>query len=680
MRSGSRLSFLFLASFVCACGGASKGAANADNANDPDKGLGEYIASQGGVGPFNTSDTPAAVPGGLTLELLDKEKPVKLDGVLQEWPARMPLKQTIRGTTSASVSMAVQYDDTKIWIAGEIGDSEKLVRTSQFGDAEDHASIVLAFPTASGAQAAYEIGLYIGVPGQSSGSVRYRSGGRTGGAVPESKIVEAPVQGGWTFEAVLPWSAFPEARLVRVGLRGALRYTKASAPGTIAAILATGPGDASTPASLPPLPTESEQAMIEKLLVPKGLTDKPPTVDRIADVVGDSMKERVAVFGKYLVVCGPGYLGGTSYFFKDLGGELAGLDLRDVTGRGKADVLLRRRFTEASTTREWFEVLSVMSATAEPNTTFAHEIAITSGSNKIVNSVHVASREIEIAVEPATGWDASSYRENVATDIEPILLPWGAVKSQTFKFENGKFTRSKEVAQTPTGAPGAPAPTSPPIRPKEPPTPPVKAAGDLSQQLFELYKKDRGLGADAKPKVDLQVNVHGDSRPERVMLIGHDIVVFGPGFKGGTSYAYVTIADMELREMGARDLTGDGTANLIVRAGSRKTDSSSPDPVEFDLMLVYQVRADSIVRTFAIETGREQGKNRIQGLVQIIPAAGGKGFDVDAQPGRATGWTQASYPWRQEQPGGGGVEPILLPWGGIARVRYAWNGSQFVKQ
>ncbi len=681
-RRASRSWFaLALLCAAVACGGApTKDAAGPNDGKDGDKGLGDYIAGQGGVQGFNDGNTPAVVPGGLTLELIDKEKPVKLDGVLQEWPARMPLKQVIKGTTSVSASIVVQYDDSKIWIAGEIGDSDKLVRTAQFGDAEDHMSLVLAFPTASGAPSAYEIGFYIGVPGQSAGSVRYRSGGRSGAAVPESKIVEAPVQGGWSFEAVLPWSAFPEGRLVRVGLRGAARYTKASAPGTIAGILATASGDASSPASLPPLPTEAEQALIEQLLGPKHLVDQPPKLDRIADVAGDGMKERVAVFGKYLVVCGPGYLGGNKFFFKDFGtSELAGLELRDVTGRGKADMILRRRFTDGGTTREWFEVLSALSATTEPVTTFAHEIAVSNGNSKIVNSVHAGGREIEVAIEPAVGWDASSYRENIATDVEPVLFPWGATKSQKFKFDGSKFTKASEVSQTPTGVTTAPGATPPSIRPKEPPTPPVKRdAGDLAQQLFDLYKKDRGVGADVKPKADLQVNVHGDGRPERVVLIGHDIVVFGPGFKGGTSYAYLTVADMELREMNARDLTGAGTADLVIRAGSKKTDSSSSDPVEFDLLLLYQVRADSIVRTFAIETGREQAGKRIQGLVQFIP--GGKGFDVDAQPGRATGWTQQSYPWRQEAPGSGSIEPLLLPWGGIARVRYSWNGTAFAKQ
>jgi hypothetical protein len=43
------------------------------------------------------------------------------------------------------------------------------------------------------------------------------------------------------------------------------------------------------------------------------------------------------------------------------------------------------------------------------------------------------------------------------------------------------------------------------------------------------------------------------------------------------------------------------------------------------------------------------------------------------------GWNEKSYPWSQDQPGSGPVEPLLLPWGGISSVRYTWNGSAFVR-
>jgi hypothetical protein len=46
------------------------------------------------------------------------------------------------------------------------------------------------------------------------------------------------------------------------------------------------------------------------------------------------------------------------------------------------------------------------------------------------------------------------------------------------------------------------------------------------------------------------------------------------------------------------------------------------------------------------------------------------------RPGAAKGWTQQTYPWPQEKPGGS-IEPLLLPWSNIPNLHYAWNGSAF---
>ena len=43
----------------------------------------------------------------------------------------------------------------------------------------------------------------------------------------------------------------------------------------------------------------------------------------------------MAVFGQNLTICGTGFMGGTGFFFRDLGGDLVKLDVRE---------LLRNRF------------------------------------------------------------------------------------------------------------------------------------------------------------------------------------------------------------------------------------------------------------------------------------------------------------------------------------------------
>ena len=239
------------------------------------------------------------------------------------------------------------------------------------------------------------------------------------------------------------------------------------------------------------------------------------------------------------------------------------------------------------------------------------------------------------------------------------LFPWGAVRSETYRFDGSKCSTKKgEVGQreqTPVAAMGGGTPERPPPHPPEPPTPKVSRGGDLGARVLEQYRADRGVGAEVAPKVDLKVQVAGGGPPERVVLLGRDIVVFGPGFKGGTGYAYLTLQQFadarDVEDLSARDLTGDGAADLIVRGVRHVDDVRLPGTVDEDTMFVYTLRGDALTRVFSIETAREQGGKRMQGLVQFVPAAGGKSFDVLSAPGRATGWTEKTYPWSQESPG-----------------------------
>ncbi len=671
---------------AAACGGETPNAKDVHAAGTDDISIGDTAVANGGIGVFGTSDTAGVsetTPGTLHANLVDKDNPVKLDGVLDEWSARAPAKVVVKGTPAPDLAfaMAIQYDDKRIYLAGEVTD-DAFVRTARFGEGEDHASLTIGFPSGGGHFATYEVGLFAGKPGESAGEVKFVGSRR--GAIPGSKIVEAPAPKGYTFEAVVPWSAFPEARLVRVGLRGAGRYYDTSGSAASRSVLSTGSGDAASPAGLPPLLTEPEQAIFDGILTEKALSSQPPSIDILADITGDAMKERIAVWDRYITICGPTYRGGKEYFYKDVGGELVHLEARDVTGRGKSDLVVRRRVARDASTRDWLEVWSVLTGD-EPTTTFGHEIAVAKEGMRVSDAVRFVGREIEVSVEPATGWDPSSYREPTATDVEPVLLPWGPTRAKTFRFTGTRFVQVREVKQTP--APGA-APPPPPLRPPEPPTPevvrtkPGAAHGDLSAQLFEQYRHDRSVPADVRPKIDLTVNVDGDSQPERVVLIGRDIVVFGPGFKGGNQYAFLTLqfdASADVKDMTARDLTGEGGANLIVRGTRRLTLAGTREPVEADVLFVYQVKGGTIARIFAVETGRAQGGRRAQGMVQFIPSKDGRGFEVDVRPGRVIGWTSKTYPWGQDAPGSGTLEPLLLPWGGIPSLRYAWNGTAFAR-
>ena len=685
---------------LLACGGsapkpaanAAGGSASAGGPTAEDVSIGDTALAQGGIsslgGGRNRSAAEVAAAMSLRFDRVDKDSPVKMDGSLREWPARAAAKKVVRGDASkTALAVALQYDDAHIYVGAEVGDSG-FVRTSRFADTEDHAVFTIAFPVGSGgALAAYDIALFAGEPGESEGVVRFASGARRGREVAGAKIVEAPTPGGYSFEASIPWSTFPEAHTTRVGLRGAVRYFDSDGGNAVRAVIATSDGDAQHPSDLPAIPTESEAGMIEGLLIPKGLLGTTPKFDLVADVAGDAMKERITVFDRFITICGPHYHG-QQYFFRDLGADLVSLDARPITGRAKEDLVLSRRFDIEGSKRRWFEVWSILPGSDEPQTTFAHEIAVASGQSHVDDAVHVAGHDIEIATDGATGWDATTYKEPTMTDVEPILLPWGAVKSQVYRFDGAKFAKVKEVAQQPApGAPGAPTPKDTyatalaQARAEEPATPTVSKGRDLSTDVLALYKRDHNVASDATPRIDLQVNAGGDdARPERVVLVGRDLVVFGPGFKGGTGYASITLSqfsrDDDVKDVSARDLTGDGAADLVVRGVRHVTAAGSREPVESDAIFIYQVDTDSITRVFAIETSRAQHQKRVQGLVQFVPSDDHKMFEIDVRPGLARGWTKRTYPWAQEQPGGA-LEPLLLPWGGVPNLRYAWDGAKF---
>jgi hypothetical protein len=664
-----RRAFVLVVVATVACGGGDaqsggvKHAKNGGGGTKDDDSIAD-LASREGLPSLGGSGSGQSGGGGgsLRLELSDKDNPIRLDGVTKEWTL-VPAHTVTKGTADQlSFKCGLAYDANYVYFASEVG-GVTLRHARRFAEDEDHASLIVVAPGGG----PVELTFYAGKPGELAGVVRLH-----GRDVPGAKLVEAESEKGYSFEAQIPWSALAPPT-VRVGLRGVARFHDGTR-----AILASGNGDAQSPNDMPALPTESEEALLEQFLIPKGLS--APKFELLADIRGDAMKERVAIYDRYLTVVGPNYRDGKEFFYRDLGADVLKLEARELTGRGKQDLVIRRQFA-GEAPREWLDVWSFMSD--EPTVVFSHEISVARGSNHVTNAVRLAQKEIEVAYDPAIGWDATSYKEPRASDTEPVLLPWGQVKAQTFRFDGSKFAKAREVTQAGV-APATQTITTPTATVTtttrvEPPTPVQHAGGDLSAQLLAKYRADRG-NAD-RPRVDVQVHVDGDARPERVMLIGRDVVVFGPGFKGGNAYAYITLSQFadasDIEEMTARDLTGDGAADLIVR-GTRHVSAQNAGTIDMHVMFVYQLKNEVITRVFGIETARAQGTKRIQGLVQMIPGAGHRGFDIDVRPGRAQGWTDKTYPFTQDQPGGA-LEPLLLPWGGTDHLRYTFNGTTFAK-
>lgn len=610
------------------------------------------------------------------------EKKLRIDGLLREWGPLTELGVTVKGSGTRGSGM-VGYDDQNLYVALKVSDAQ-ISRTGAYGNKEDHATLYLAFPKTGGGYVTHELELYPGQPGKSAAAVR-----RGDQAVRGAKIVEAPGEGGYTLEASIPWAALPEAARIRVGLRGALRYTDADG-GAVKSIVATS--GATAGGALPPLPLEAEQGLDAALLRPKHLGAQPARA-LYGDVVGDGALERVAVYGGYLTITGHRYREGKQFYFAELGVSDASmvrrLELRDADGDGKSEIIVQKRFGAADKYREVLQVLKVGSDEV-PAPVFQHEVGIKTPEGSVANKVQIKSRgkgfAIEISHDDAEGFEPGTYQEPKPGNMDSALLPWESVSSRTFEWRGSGFEKVDEKTQD--AKPGKSAKLGGGKRQRRsddggraeaPPPPRPPSADELQDRLYALYKQERGVKG-GRPRFDFVTDVAGDGTAERVLVHDKDIVTFGKGFRGGTSYSFITIgvADAkDILDVTARDLTGDGKAEIIVRAvlHAKASKALGGDVVERHALLVYSVVDSALARIFGAETGRGLGKNKILGAVAFKPD--GKRTAIELRPGRAIGWTEQSYPFPPDTTTAGGLEPLLLPWGDPEPRRYRWNGKSF---
>lgn len=614
---------------------------------------------------------PADAAGTSIKASLVETSSIKIDGIPKEWPSLMALSHTVKGAPSKAdlqAQAAISYDNSNLFIAADVTDDA-------LKGGGDRISVVIGFPGG----AVHEVELFPGEPGKSAATAKTKDGKTISGA----KVIEAPRSGGWTLEASIPWSAFPPATTTRVGLRGAIFAHDADTGTSIEASVGTAPS--ASYESLPPISIESEQALGESLKAKK--IKNVPRYNLIADVAGDSLKERVIVFDQVLVVLGPTFRKGAEFYWTDLGvdasqGMLPGCETRDLTGDGQAEIILRKRLGKPKNYREYLQVLQ-FGKSDTPTMIFQTEIAIATEKGSVENEVRFEpdGSKMAITIKPGTAknFDAGNYAEARETNMDPALLPWETIASRTYKWNGKGFVKAGEEKQA--GTPAAPvlATTTTSSTPKgSAPQAAAPNTSELLDRLYSQYKRDRNISA--KPRFSLSADVTGDKSIESVVVHERDVVVFGNGWKNGAGITYMSLGQFakgsDISEVTTMDLTGDGKAEIIVK-GTVTGANSTEGQLSRDIMLVYQMTDEGLKRVFAVETGRSQGRKNIAGTVRFVN--GSRSTDIEVSSGKATAWDAGSYPFTQDTKPVGGVEPLILPWSNLPTVRYRWKNGEFSK-
>lgn len=621
--------------------------------------------------------TPALAEEYLAAEPMTGKK-VRIDGMLRDWPGGFA---KLRGKTKPGGEALLGYDDTYLYLAASLEDA-KVVRTASGGQTEDRLMLDVLVPSASGkGSSTHTISVYPGDPGKLPALVKV-----DGKTVSQAEAVEAQSGKTLIIEAKLPWSALPGTAKVRVGLRGRLSYQDAQSPGSVRATYSTS---SQTGSSMPPLTLEPETGLAQALLEPKELGFRPAR-EAFGDIAGDDRIERVALFGHFLTIVGSGYKGGKEFYYNELdvgsADRISRLELVDFSGDGKAEIVLQKRLGPDDSYRDVLTVLTIGKDGA-PLLVFAHEVALVTPEGAVKNEVRISgsgkNAKIRIAQGKSNGFEPGSFREpTIGGGIQSALLPWESVESRSFQWQGAGLAQVEEKLGTPRmkASKTRPQPSGPAAPAPPPPRPP--SASEMLDRVYALYRKDRGVGAH-KPRFDLVTDVVEDARNERVLVHDRDLVVFGPGFREGQTYTYLTIGVKDAKDIlsvTTRDLVGDGKAAIVVHAILRAQASKQlgGDEVERQALFVYKVQDGALARIFAAETGRASKGNRVLGAALFVPT--GRGVTIELRPLRSIGWTERSYPFPEDTTAAGGLEPLLLPWSSGASRRYVFRSGAFVPE
>lgn len=608
-------------------------------------------------------------------------KKVRIDGMLKEWPGGFAkLDATLRGSGSRTTAL-VGYDDANLYFAMTTDDA-KIARSQSASKNEDHLSLEIYFPSPGGGGKTRVIDIFPGDPGKLPAVIKV-----DGKVIDAAQAVEAPQDKGYYLEAKMPWSALPEAAKMRVGLRGRFVYTDASSPGQVKSVVASS---RASNESAPPLTLEPETGLIQALIEPKQLGLKPERAV-FGNVAGGPEYERVASYDHFLSITGHGYKEGKQFYYNELdvanASGIRRLELKDFDGDGLQEIVLQKRSGGGPRYREVLEVLRIGSDGA-PLRVFAHEVTIKTDEGLVENEVKISGSgkkaRIEISQGKSEGFEPDTYREPTIDGVRPPLLPWDSIGSRSFEWRGQGLAPAEEKTWTPkaTSSKGAQKPGSAAPAVKAPPPPRPPTADELLDRVYGLYKKDRGVDGK-KPSFDFVTDVAEDERPERVLVHGKDVVVFGKGFKEGLTYTFITVGVKDAKDIldvTARDLTGDGRAEIILRGvlQAQASKELGGDVVERDALYVYSVVGDRLTRIFAAETGRALGKKRIVGAVSFTPKE--KGVGIELRPGRALGWSEKDYPFPEDTAPAGGLEPLLLPWTSQKARTYTFTGSAYERR
>jgi len=386
---------------------------------------------------------------------------IDLDGRLSEWPALVRAEQMSMAGPGTRFEFGLATDGVQLFVGARVSNQPPPFPR------EEHVEITLRFMTVvekprdlrgSPPPAVcpplppgkpWILSLKIPAAGGASTAESHEPGGVPTRLSAASVRVQRRADG-FEVEASMPWSAIRPAAAGMLALRAGAVYHANSMQLRI--------GDDQTFAPLP-----FEQLMMVNLdeyarhlvtwLKPTELWSDCPFV---ADLLGDARYERISVVGDKVTVCRSA---GTC---EEIAFErLDGIEARDVTGRGKADLIVKHtKSAGVGDSRMDHEVLEIWSPRREPAEIpyevlapiFRHEVAVRlcCASEMYVPPALGAAVKLErglIEIRAHARWRAWDRTRHpvvpLGGEILPPVLPWDRPPVHRYRWRGGAFVAER---------------------------------------------------------------------------------------------------------------------------------------------------------------------------------------------------------------------------------------------
>jgi hypothetical protein len=196
---------------------------------------------------------------------------------------------------------------------------------------------------------------------------------------------------------------------------------------------------------------------------------------------------------------------------------------------------------------------------------------------------------------------------------------------------------------------------------------PRLALGQGQKDLLGTFLSAQGLSG-VEPHFDLRGQVHGDGKPERVVIVDRYVVVYGPGYKQGEAFGYAALPlgmGGGVKSAELVDLTKDGLSELVMVLRQRNELGAR------EVWSVYALDGEAPRLTFGIETRKEARGGFIENTLRVSKK--GRGAPrIELEVSRASLGPDTYQEGRASD-----VQPILLPWEEVRARTYQHDGARF---